>query len=187
VSNSFRGGAGRLRLSNGATDVLLSVLQFALSDLADSRWERALAQWVAWHDQNLVGRGCVGFDLAEISWDEREFPAQKAFLLRVIDTARARYRWDELCYDAPDADRHLREYRDIVERFDLPARHGPSRRWGWPGAADGETLCPTHRVHCSDLGWCRVCDDCGTVHGGDEAPRGAPGSDDGPTRARLRP
>jgi hypothetical protein len=56
-------------LSNGGTDVFLSVLQFALSGLAASLWERALTQWIAWHDQNLVGRGVLGFDLSDIAWN----------------------------------------------------------------------------------------------------------------------
>ncbi|MEU9833574.1 hypothetical protein AB0D67_18810 [Streptosporangium sp. NPDC048047] len=160
MANGFGDGPRVLRLSNGATDAFLSVLQFALSDLAAGEWERALAQWIAWHDQNLAGRGCVGFDLKEIAWDPAEFPRQKAFLLRAIDLAGTRHRWDELCYDPALAEPHLRAYRDIVERFELPARYGPSGTWSWPGADDEETFCPAHGVHCSELGWCRVCDDC---------------------------
>jgi hypothetical protein len=171
LANRFRGGERDLRLSNGATDVFLSVLQFALSDLAASQWERALAQWVAWHDQTASGRGCVGFDLEEIAWDQTDFPGQKAFLVRVIDKALTAYRWSELCYEPPWADQHLRQYRIIVERFDLPAQYGRSGQWEWPGVQDKETFCPNHGVHCSYLGWCRVCDDCGMVpQGRDEAP-----------------
>lgn len=161
MGNRFGGGGGDLKLSNSATDVFLSVLQFALSDLAASGWERALAQWVAWHDQAVAGPGCVGFDLAEIAWDRPDFASQKAFLLRVVDKALTRYRWDELCYDPPFAEQNLHDYRGIVRRFDLVAVRGPAEGWGWPGAADEETICPNHGVHCGDLGWCRVCDDCG--------------------------
>ncbi|MEV0153008.1 hypothetical protein AB0H57_04605 [Micromonospora sp. NPDC050686] len=65
MGNRFSGGGSHLRLGNGATDAFQSLLQFALSDLAGEPWERALAQWFAWHDQNLVGSGTVGFDLAD--------------------------------------------------------------------------------------------------------------------------
>jgi hypothetical protein len=137
------------------------VLQFALSDLAAAPWERALAQWIAWHDQNLIGVGVVGFDLKEIKWEQADFPSQKAFLLHAIDVAAARYRWDELCYDPPIAETYLRDYREIVDRFDLPIDSGPSENWAWPLPGDEETICPVHVVHCSDYGRCRVCVDCG--------------------------
>jgi hypothetical protein len=162
MGNRFCGGPHDLKLSNGATDVFLSVLQFALSDLATSPWERALAQWVAWHDQNLAGRGVVGFDLEDIAWDPARFPEQKAFVLQAIDTALTGYRWDELCYDPPHAQTYLHAYRQLVDGFELPTTARPVDRYGWPGPHDEETFCPRHRVHCSDYGWCRVCVDCGT-------------------------
>jgi hypothetical protein len=163
VGNVFRGGELDLRLSNGATDVFLSVLQFALSDLADDPWQRALAQWVAWHDQNLVGGGTVGFGLEEVHWEPAEFAAQKAFLLRVLDTALTRYRWDELCYDPPRADAYLHRYREVVAAFELPAGFWPATGYRWPGPGDEEAFCPRHGVHVyPELGWCRVCEDCGT-------------------------
>jgi hypothetical protein len=161
MGNDFGADGRDLALSNNATDVFLSVLQFALSDLADSEWERSLAQWVGWHDQNLVGRGTIGFDLADIAWQPADFPAQKAFLLRAIDLALTRYRWDELCYDPPHAGTYLRDYRRVVEPFRLPTGPRPDDRYGWPGPDEAETRCPRHNVHCSELGWCRVCDDCG--------------------------
>jgi hypothetical protein len=76
-----------MMLMNQGFDVFLSVLQFALSDLATSPWQRALAQWVAWHDQNLVGRGVVGFDLEDIAWDPARFP-ERAQWMAVWDTRR---------------------------------------------------------------------------------------------------
>jgi hypothetical protein len=163
VSNRFCGGLRDLKLSNGATDVFLSVLQFALSDLAFDIWEQSLAQWVAWHDQNLLGAGSAGYDLAEIEWDPVDFPRQKAFLLKAIDQALTGYRWSELCYTPQHAELYLSQYRDVVRSFELPNDHRISKPFGWPGPEDIKTLCPRHRVHCSDYGWCRVCADCGTA------------------------
>jgi hypothetical protein len=147
-----------VKLSNGLTDVFLALLQFPLSDLAADPWQRALAQWVAWHDQNLVGAGTVGFDLDEIAWDSADFPAQRAFLLRAIDAALDGHRWSETCYEPAVVAPQLRAYRAVVDAF-TPAPGTPAN-YAWPTADDIETLCPVHRIHCSDLGHCRVCEDC---------------------------
>jgi hypothetical protein len=160
MANRFGGGGHSLKLSNAATDVFLSVLQFALSDLAATRWQRELAQWIAWHDQNLTGVGTVGFDLEHIVWPAANFADQKAFLLSAIDLAGRRYRWDELCYDPPSAHAYLHEYRDVVVPFERPAAPTTPTNWGWPGPEDAHRFCPVHAVHCSDLGRCRVCMDC---------------------------
>src|SRR5262245_51957100 len=68
-----RAGSEPLRLSNGATDVLLSILLLAGSDLATSDWEKSLVVWLAEHDQSVVGGGCVDFDLDEIAWTSTDF------------------------------------------------------------------------------------------------------------------
>lgn len=161
MGNLFRGGGLDLDLSNGGTDVFLSVLQFALSDLADEPWQDELAQWVAWHDQTLVGLGTVGFDLEEIHWDPARFREQKAFLLRAVDTAASRYRWSELCYDPPYAEIYLHRYREVVAAFELPPDFRPAAGYGWPGPWREGLRCPVHRVHCTELGCCRVCEACG--------------------------
>lgn len=157
MANRFGAGPASMRLSNGASEVFMSLLQFALSDLAGNAWERDFAQWFAWHDQNGVGRGTVGFDLEQVRWDAARFAEQKAFLLRAIDTALAGYRRAELDYDPPHADVYLREYREIVEPFELPAEVQPSGSYGWSGPEDGEMRCPDHGVHCSYSGSCRAC------------------------------
>jgi hypothetical protein len=165
MANRF-GGAGRdISLSNARTDVFLALLQFALSDLATEPWQLAVAQWVAWHDQNLVGAGTVGFDLDEFVWDHDAFPAQQAFLLRAVDAALAGHRWAETCYEPALLEPHLRDYRAIVAAFTpAPTPTTPSN-YGWPEADELDTRCPVHRVHCSDLGRCRVCVDCGESTG----------------------
>lgn len=142
MANSFGGGGQDLDLSNGATDVFLSVLQFALSDLADDPWRRALAQWVAWHDQTLVGRGVVGFDLEDVHWDPAEFASQKAFLLQVIDFAATRHRWSELCYDPPHAVAYLQRYREVVAAFELPPGFGRPLDTAGPGPRTRSSAAP---------------------------------------------
>lgn len=162
MGNSFGGGGVDLDLSNGASTAFLSVLQFALSDLATDPWERELARWVAWHDQAASGLGMMGFDLEEVHWVPADLAGQRAFLLRAVDTAATGYRWSELCYEPPYTASHLRRYREIVAGFALAADFRPGGGYPWPGPADEERRCRLHRVHCHpDVGWCRVCDDCG--------------------------
>ncbi|MFI5496085.1 hypothetical protein [Actinoplanes sp. NPDC051859] len=159
MGNRFSGGGRELSLSNSATDVFQSVLQFALSDLAQTPWELAFARWFALHDQNLSGRGTVGFDLAEVPWDPAQSGTQRQFLVDAIDRALTRYRWDELCYDPPHAAEYLREFRGVVAAFEPVSTHdGPGI--GWPAADEWEARCERHAVHCSDLGRCRVCETC---------------------------
>jgi hypothetical protein len=181
MANVFRAGERVMRLSNGATAVFLSVWQFALSDLAGNSWERAFAQWIARHDTQILGLGMVGFGLDEIDWDPVQFPSQKAFLVRALDTALTRHRWAELCYDPPHAEENLRNCRQLVEPFERPAESSRADV-PWPGQDDHQTFCPEHLVHCSDYGWCRVCVDCGTDHPQD--PETAPG---GRGRTDIRP
>jgi hypothetical protein len=69
----------------------------------------------------------------------------KNFVLRVIDLALSRYRWDELLYDPPLVQGHLRQYRDMVEVFD-PLAAG-RRGAGFPTPAQAATAsCVRHRV-----------------------------------------
>jgi hypothetical protein len=86
----------------------------------------------------------VGFDLEEIKWEQADFASQKAFLLHTIDMAATRYRWDELCYDPPLAETYLRDYREIVDRFDLPTDSGPRTGLG---------RCPVTRRPCAPYTW----------------------------------
>lgn len=161
MANRFGAGERSLRMSNGGTDLFLSALQFPLSDLAVSRWQRQLAQWVARHDQNVGGRGAVGFDLEEIVWaassDDRA--EQHRFLTTVIHRARARYRWDELPpgHNAPFLASWLAEYGEIVTSF-VPVAAAPRNRGiAWPTPEEPELRCPRHDVHCSLLAHCRLC------------------------------
>ena len=79
MANRFGGGDVVFKVPNSRVNAFLATLQFPLSDYAQTPWERALAQWVAWHDQNAAGRRSVGFLLEEIPWQPAEFPRQRDF------------------------------------------------------------------------------------------------------------
>jgi len=71
--------------SNGCTDVLLTVIGLSGSRLARTDDERNMMVWLMMKDQNIVGRGTVGFDITEMLWEKEYFERQKQFMLRVLD------------------------------------------------------------------------------------------------------
>ena len=157
VANRFRGGDHDLRMSNGATEVFVVVLMFAVSALARRSWDFRFAAFVAAQDQNIRGRGCVGFRMEDIDWGAtRASQAEnRSFVLQTVDLALSRYRWDELGYDPPLVGDHLRRFRAIVEAFD-PLTAVPEQG-AFPEAGDVvAAFCPQHRV-LSPLPWYEAC------------------------------
>ncbi|MGW2473925.1 hypothetical protein [Streptomyces sp. NPDC001665] len=118
--NEFEGGDGlHLSLTNGGTSVFVDVLTFAVSELAREPWDFRFAALLSLQNQNVMGRGMVGFDLGALDWGDspQKAVAAKDFLLRVLDLALAHHRWDELTYEPPYVEGYLRTYRAMVEDF----------------------------------------------------------------------
>lgn len=109
----------RLRMSNGLTDVLIQVLSINASHLAQTDAEIDFAIWIASHDQAIQGRGMVGFDLSALPWSIENFAAEKKFLLRVVDSAKAKHYWEMLSYKPKEetALRSLEQFRELIEDF----------------------------------------------------------------------
>ncbi|MCN9240392.1 hypothetical protein NGF19_06210 [Streptomyces sp. RY43-2] len=148
--NRFGGPGGDLDLPNGGTEVFVEVMMFAVSALAQEPWEYRFAALMAAQDQNMVGRGCVGFDLDEVAWGStaEERAAVRDFVLRVVDLAAREYRWDELGYEPPYAKGYLGRFRTMVEEF-APVRDGsgPACTTVFPGHDDDAlAMCVRHRV-----------------------------------------
>ncbi|WP_406189764.1 hypothetical protein OH791_25375 [Streptomyces anulatus] len=146
--NMFHGGHGRyLEMTNGGTAVFVDVLMLAVSALAHDPWDFRFAALLTLQDQNVMGRGVVGFDLADLDWGDtpQERAAAKSFLLRVLDLALSRHRWEELSYEPPRAEGYLRMYRSMVEEFDpATAKAGAHVLPGPQDAA--RASCVRHRV-----------------------------------------
>jgi hypothetical protein len=142
------------RLSNGGTDVLFDVLTLAGCALAETAWEYHLVLHFA--DGHRIGRGTSGFDLSELPWTS-DWPAEKAFFLRMIDTALGRHGWDQLRYDPPFAAASLATYRAMIVQF-TPAPSLSRGDWSTPPPPP-ELLarCPAHGLFQGELG-CRLCD-----------------------------
>lgn len=118
ITNKRHSLNDRLKMSNGLTEVFLHVLVLNGSALATSDGERDLITWLPRHNQNVVGRGTVGFDLRAMPWSEN-FHQEKDFLLRTIDAARSRSLWEKLDY-GPRADWviwTLNEFQKMIESF----------------------------------------------------------------------
>ncbi|MGC0208258.1 hypothetical protein [Streptomyces levis] len=146
--NVFEGGDGHhLEMTNGGTAVFVDVLMLAVSTLAREPWEFRFAALLTLQDQNVMGRGAVGFGLAELDWGDsrQERAAAREFLLRVLDLALSRHRWEELPYVPSRAEEHLRTYRTMVQDFDSEtAQIGPGALPGPQEAAMAS--CVRHRV-----------------------------------------
>jgi hypothetical protein len=114
--------ASDLVMSNGLTSVFSSVLLLNGSDLARAHWEVATVAWLAERDQSTVGLGVVGFDVSNLGWTPVRYAEQKQFLLRTVDAAMARRRWEVLSYE-PNAELLLpclAAFRDLVSDRGLP-------------------------------------------------------------------
>jgi len=157
ITSGRRGADHDLQLSNGSTSVLLCVLLLSGSQLATTVWERELVTWLAEHDQEVFGSGMVGFDLDDIAWDVERFGVQQHFVLRMIDLALQRHRWNELGYDPPFVDAQLAALRTLVADF-RPDAHASASTWSWRSPPEQLILCDRHRVFIHNLG-CLLCHD----------------------------
>jgi hypothetical protein len=116
-------------MSNGGTEVFVEVMMLAVSAMARREWDFRFAARIARMDQTTMGRGTVGFDLAELDWgtNPAEHNRAKDFVLRVTDLAICRHRWDELGYEPPFAEHYLRAFRRMVAAFDTSTATRPDR------------------------------------------------------------
>ncbi|MER5544789.1 hypothetical protein AB5L52_08510 [Streptomyces sp. CG4] len=148
MGNTFYGGGDGLYLTNGGTAAFVEVLMLAVTDLVEEPWDYRFAALLALQDQNVMGRGAVGFDLEDIDWggSPEERARNKDFVLRVTDLALNRHRWDELDYVPAFAADYLRRFRAIVAAYNLPSRDDESPV-AFPGPEEAATAsCARHRV-----------------------------------------
>lgn len=87
-----------LTMSNGATEVFISVLGLSGSRIAKTDDEKMLIVWILEHDQSAIGIGAAGFDLSELPWNKRRFNLQKKFMLEVLEGIENKLSWEVLEY-----------------------------------------------------------------------------------------
>ncbi|MFJ7771003.1 hypothetical protein ACIQ1J_21985 [Streptomyces sp. NPDC097107] len=147
MSNIFSGGGHDLDLSNGATAVFIDVLMLAVSGLASEEWDLRFAALLPLQDRTAMGRGAVGFDLAEFDWGttERERARAKDFVPRATALAASGHRWSELGYHPPRVHNYLHRFTTMVESCVPPAESSAAR--GLPGPHEAAMAsCARHRV-----------------------------------------
>jgi hypothetical protein len=153
VGNTFSGGDRDLYMSSGGTDIFVEVMMLAVSALASREWDLRFAALIALQDQNVMGRGVVGFRLEGLDWGDKaaEQVVNKSFVLDAVDLALGHHRWDDLGYDPPFAQDHLRRFRQMVEMFDPSTAVADPRE---SPSLDGlvADCCVRHRV-LSPLPW----------------------------------
>ena len=87
-----------LTISNGATEVFISVIGLSGSRLAKTEDEKILIVWILEHDQSALGIGTVDFDLSEMPWDKRRLNLQKQFMFKVLEGIENELGWEVLNY-----------------------------------------------------------------------------------------
>ncbi|WP_406222664.1 hypothetical protein [Streptomyces decoyicus] len=147
MGNVFGGGEQSLCLSNDGTEAFIDVLMPAVSDLADDVWDYRFAALLTRQDQNVMGRGTVGFDLQDIAWGTtpRRRARSKDFVLRATALALSRHRWSELGYIPSFAQDYLHQFKAMVEPF-APA-DDTHLAGGFPGPEERAMASrPQHRI-----------------------------------------
>lgn len=149
-----------IKMPNGLTSVSVTVLSLAASALATTDRHRTFAVWIASRDQ-MVGVGCVGFDISEMPWSPDSIQEDKYFILRSIAAAKEKTGWERLDYQ-PREDwlmPCLDKFANMIEQFDIAhAVQDKARIWRLGGLPPEHVLCPIHRVYEHAYG-CPVCHD----------------------------
>ena len=110
----------RIKMSNGATDVLLSALVLSGSRIAKTEKEKELVVWLACRDQAFRGRGTVGFDIGDMPWSFNGFEQEKTFMLYVIIGAMQKIGWELLEFTPNEefAQMFLDKFYELILKFE---------------------------------------------------------------------
>lgn len=109
-----------LKMSNGLTSVFIAVLVLSGSTLARNKTEKEWVSWLASRDQGVCGIGTVGFYISNMPWTKAGFVNERDFVLRVIEGAREKLRWDVLDYNPNEefVAFALDRFQNLINLFD---------------------------------------------------------------------
>jgi hypothetical protein len=133
-----------LYMSNGATDVFVSVLVLSGSALATTEQEKILVAFLAGRDQSRFGIGTVGFLVNQMPWDRDHFEADRAFLQKVIDGALAKTNWHMLGYE-PREDWTVERLTRFKNLLSMLSAEDIQAEMAWP-KPDTIKLCERHHT-----------------------------------------
>ena len=152
-----------LVMSNGGTDVFVNILALSGAVIARTESEKQLMVYLSEQDQ-IVGRGCVGFDIIEMPWDKETFEEDKKFIIKVINGARNRIGWEKLDY-SPNEEivlRYLDTFENLINRMTADdIREDSLNDWLSKSEADDPVYCDfprceKHNTFLTCFG-CQIC------------------------------
>lgn len=154
-----------LVISNGGTDVLISILALSGSVIAQTENEKRLMVYLSEKDQ-IRGRGCVGFEIVEMPWTIETFEEDKAFMKKVIGGAKKKTGWEKLDYHPNErlVFRDLRAFEKLIDRMTVDdIREEESRNWISEAEENdpvrcGFPRCEKHGIFLTCFG-CQICND----------------------------
>lgn len=152
-----------LVMSNGETDVFINILALSGSVIAQTESEKRLMVYLSEKDQ-IIGRGCVGFDIAEMPWDKETFIEDKKFIIQVINGARNRTGWEKLDYSPNEefVSYHLNVFENLVNRMTVDdikenaLNHWLSKSEGNDPVCCNFPRCKKHNIFLTCFG-CQIC------------------------------
>ena len=152
-----------LVMSNGGTDVFINILALSGAVIARTESEKRLMVYLSEQDQ-IVGRGCVGFDIVEMPWDKETFEEDKKFIIQVVNGARNRIGWEKLDY-TPNEEivfRYLDTFENLINRMTVDdIREDSLNDWLSKSEADNPVYCDfprceKHNTFLTCFG-CQIC------------------------------
>ena len=107
-----------LVISNGGTDVFINILALSGAVIARTESEKRLMVYLSEKDQ-IIGRGCVGFDIVEMPWDKETFEEDKKFIIQLINGARNKAGWERLDYSPNEelVSYYLDTFENLIKRM----------------------------------------------------------------------
>lgn len=148
-----------LQMSNGSTDVFISLLAISGSILAESAQEIRLITCIASCDQGIFGSGVVGFDLVDLPWstDPTGFKAEQMFLINVIERVISQQDWHILNYkpDIEMAIKNQHQFLDILQQLNVEQVQPFDAKSFYLPTEIGQK-CDTHGVYLHIAG-CIIC------------------------------
>lgn len=152
-----------LVMSNGGTDAFINLLALSGAVIARTESEMRLMVYLSEQDQ-IVGRGCVGFDIVEMPWDKETFEEDKKFIIKVVNGAKNRIGWEKLDY-SPNEEivlRYLDTFENLINRMTVDdIREDSLNDWLSKSEADdpvhcGFPRCDKHNTFLTCFG-CQIC------------------------------
>lgn len=152
-----------LVMSNGGTDVFISILALSGAVFARTESEKRLMVYLSEKDQ-ITGRGNVGFTIIEMPWATDTFEEDRNFIIKVINGARNKVGWEDLDY-SPDEEfisHYLERFENLINRMTInDIREDALRNWLAESEAGDPVYCNfprcnKHNIFLTCFG-CQIC------------------------------